>query len=505
MLAKIQNPRINYLSRMLVLSVSILTVLAFTLRTKTVTVPTVKLDKAITVVIDAGHGMMANGKYNGAVVENVAEDDIVLAIANKIKALNTNDQIKIVLTRPTEQIVDLNKRVDIARENNADLFLSLHINALPPNSGSSGKEMSGFQVYVSNKQTAFQQQSEILGSVLREELNSAYPTETSLYKRQAGVWVLDQNVCPSVMVECGWLTTKKDRDYIIKENNQYDVAQKILTAIERYAVSKTGSDNESSFLNKDDGLVIGSNTIGKTQTPGLDTTPKKQVTIKEVTLENPKASDQENIFRNKWDPLNPPLIILDGKEISEKDVKKINANSISSMTVLKGQTAIELYGEKAKNGAILIETNSNVEVKEVTLQPLPDTIPKKGKEDVNQIFTKVEIEPSVDHKQWIRHLQTQLQRSIENAAAKGIDPGTYTIQIKFLVLKDGSVTDVKALNDPGYGLAEAAVKTVQNGPKWNPGQQNGKPVNAYHTQPITFVVQEDGIDKKNKVSPDKTK
>jgi hypothetical protein len=110
----------------------------------------------------------------------------------------------------------------------------------------------------------------------------------------------------------------------------------------------------------------------------------------------------------------------------------------------------------------------------------------------------------VDHKQWIRHLQTQLQRSIENAAANGIDPGTYTIQIKFLVLKDGSVTDVKALNDPGYGLAEAAVKTVQNGPKWNPGLQNGKPVNAYHTQPITFVVQDDGDDKKKPVPPEVT-
>jgi len=56
-----------------------------------------------------------------------------------------------------------------------------------------------------------------------------------------------------------------------------------------------------------------------------------------------------------------------------------------------------------------------------------------------------------------------------------------------LVLKDGSVTDVKALNDPGFGLAEAAVKTVQNGPKWNPGLQNEKPVNAYHTQPITLI------------------
>jgi protein TonB len=63
------------------------------------------------------------------------------------------------------------------------------------------------------------------------------------------------------------------------------------------------------------------------------------------------------------------------------------------------------------------------------------------------------------------------------------------VNVKFLVLKDGSVTDVKALNNPGYDLAEAAVKTVRTGPKWLPGIQNGKTVNSYHTQPITVVIQ----------------
>jgi periplasmic protein TonB len=115
---------------------------------------------------------------------------------------------------------------------------------------------------------------------------------------------------------------------------------------------------------------------------------------------------------------------------------------------------------------------------------------EEPKEDPNQIFTKVEIEASVDQKQWIRHLQTQLQRYIEDAASSGMEPGTYTVQVKFLVEKDGSIADVQALNDPGYGLGKAAVDVVKKGPKWNPGIQNGKQVRSYHTQPITFVVQE---------------
>jgi protein TonB len=112
------------------------------------------------------------------------------------------------------------------------------------------------------------------------------------------------------------------------------------------------------------------------------------------------------------------------------------------------------------------------------------------KVDENQIFTKVEIEASVDQKQWIRHLQTQLQRYIEDAASAGMEPGTYTVQVKFLVERDGSIADVQALNDPGFGLGKGAVDVVKKGPKWNPGIQNGKQVRSYHTQPITFVIQE---------------
>src|SRR5206468_8291196 len=110
------------------------------------------------------------------------------------------------------------------------------------------------------------------------------------------------------------------------------------------------------------------------------------------------------------------------------------------------------------------------------------------KEDPDQIFTKVEIEAKVDPKQWRRHLESQLQRYIEDAASQGMAPGQYTVNVRFLVERDGSINDVQSLNDPGYGLKKGAEEVVKKGPRWSPGEQNGRKVRSYHTQPITFVI-----------------
>lgn len=114
----------------------------------------------------------------------------------------------------------------------------------------------------------------------------------------------------------------------------------------------------------------------------------------------------------------------------------------------------------------------------------------KPVEDENKVFEKVEIEASVNLPLWRRHLETQLARYIEDAASNGMAPGQYTVNVRFLVERDGSIADVKALNDPGNGLASGAVEVVKRGPKWAPGEQNGKKVRSYHTQPITFQIQE---------------
>ena len=98
----------------------------------------------------------------------------------------------------------------------------------------------------------------------------------------------------------------------------------------------------------------------------------------------------------------------------------------------------------------------------------------------------------MDQRQWRRHLESQLQRYIEDAASQGMPPGQYTVHVRFLVERDGSVADVSVVgSDPGYGLGKGATDVVKKGPKWSPGEQNGRKVRSYHTQPITFVIAEE--------------
>jgi protein TonB len=149
--------------------------------------------------------------------------------------------------------------------------------------------------------------------------------------------------------------------------------------------------------------------------------------------------------------------------------------------------------EELKDTKIDVVSQEGVKDEGIAAPPVVDegkAVVEAPKEDENKVFEKVEIEASVDVKQWRRHLENQLQRYIEDAASQGMNPGQYTVQVRFLVEKDGSITDVKSLNDPGYGLGKGAEDVVKRGPRWAPGEQNGRKVRSYHTQPITFVVSE---------------
>jgi N-acetylmuramoyl-L-alanine amidase len=87
-----------------------------------------------TVIIDAGHGVMKGGGYNGAHGSYSYEDEICLAISKKLVAQVAKDHpnIRVVETRPGREIVGLHERADIANQNKGDIFISIHVNAMPP-------------------------------------------------------------------------------------------------------------------------------------------------------------------------------------------------------------------------------------------------------------------------------------------------------------------------------------------------------------------------------------
>lgn len=103
------------------------------------------------------------------------------------------------------------------------------------------------------------------------------------------------------------------------------------------------------------------------------------------------------------------------------------------------------------------------------------------------VMLKPEVQASVNMNLWRRHLETSLVQFITGAGRRGIPDGTYTVFVRFIVEPDGTLTRVKAMNEPGYGMGRAAEDVVKSGPKWRPGQVNGENVRSYHTQPITFV------------------
>ena len=66
---------------------------------------------------------------------------------------------------------------------------------------------------------------------------------------------------------------------------------------------------------------------------------------------------------------------------------------------------------------------------------------------------------------------------------------TGKVFVSFVIEKDGSVTNVKLVRDPGCGLGEEAVRVVKMMPRWKPGMQRGTPVRTQFMLPINFELQ----------------
>lgn len=105
-------------------------------------------------------------------------------------------------------------------------------------------------------------------------------------------------------------------------------------------------------------------------------------------------------------------------------------------------------------------------------------------EDEEVIFTKVDTPAEFPggYKGWGEYLQANLKYP-NKAMRKNIQGA---VRVQFVVDREGNVKEVQALNNPGGGLAEEAVRIIKNGPGWIPAVQNGRKVIYRHIQSITF-------------------
>jgi len=220
--------------------------------------------KVSTIIIDAGHG----GKDPGTSFGRNYEKDIVLTIAKKLQQrLNKEPEFQAILTRDDDIFFALEERTEIANSMNGDLFISLHLNSAPKS------EASGIETfYLSLTHDAWSQQLAarenattllkitdlnnllnqiLIDSKIRESAQFAQTLHNQLVKKtkttdrgikKAPFIVLIGANMPSILVELGFITNKKERSQLLNKKYQDQLADALFLGIQQYAESlKSGN------------------------------------------------------------------------------------------------------------------------------------------------------------------------------------------------------------------------------------------------------------------------
>ena len=126
----------------------------------------------------------------------------------------------------------------------------------------------------------------------------------------------------------------------------------------------------------------------------------------------------------------------------------------------------------------------DVEVSEETKVETIIVAPVEEKEDVDQVFSVVEesAEPKGGMPAFYKFVGEKMKYPAQ-ARRMGVEGRVF---VEFVVNRDGSIVDVKAIKGIGAGCDEEAVRVVQSAPSWKPGKQRGKPVRQKMVIPIIF-------------------
>jgi N-acetylmuramoyl-L-alanine amidase len=448
MLTKNKKTKVNYFGRIMVLPLLVLIFAAFTFKIKAgLNAETFRYNgEKITVVIDAGHG----GKDLGAKsADNILEKDITLAICQKVKELNSNNTIEIILTREDDVFMSLREKTSFAKERNADIFISVHLagTAQPT-------EKSGISFYVAQNEFMNTGKSKVLAAALIDafDKNYALPVNPALVQIEKGVWVLQANDIPSVLFDAGYITNESDARYLQTDAAKETIAKNVLGAIEKFANSNalgntfpTNIQNKDSsqigmFCNtkhadikylksaifKNDALVmvdlkeignVGYNYVEKNSTNFSSSViynpenAKKiygtkgrngviKLTIKDAEFTSAKAiffDEQNNLIKfsgNKTiidGDLSKVLIYIDGKISAPSDLNKIIPNKISDIAILKGNKLDDIIDTKGKTALIDVSLKAD-DLPEVVI-PVKIKTPLyiiNGKESTKEDFEKID-------------------------------------------------------------------------------------------------------------------
>ncbi len=240
------------------------------------------------VVLDAGHG----GKDPGNLGSGFKEKDIALSIILNIgKALENHKDIEVIYTRKADVFVNLFERGKIANKADADLFISVHCNSFhKPVYGTETyvlgtkrsetnfnvakrenevifleedfeKHYEGYNpndpeslIAITLMQEDYLDQSILLASYIQDNFTNKLKRHNRGVK-QEGFIVLHQTYMPSVLVETGFLTYRKEGIYLNSKKGQQEMATSIKDAVLKYkeninfeSVSDLGQDDEETLV-----------------------------------------------------------------------------------------------------------------------------------------------------------------------------------------------------------------------------------------------------------------
>lgn len=227
-------------------------------------------NKRFTLVIDPGHG----GHDAGALGAISKEKNINLAVALRFgKYVEQNlPEVRVIYTRKTDVFIPLNERANIANRANADLFISVHTNALP-----AGKVARGFETYtlgmhrakdnldvamrensVISMEKDYQQRYQgfdprssesyiifefIQGKNMERSVELARMIQRSVCDganrpdkgvHQAGFLVLRETSMPGCLIELGFITTPDEERLLNNDSRVDDIARGIYEAFAKY-------------------------------------------------------------------------------------------------------------------------------------------------------------------------------------------------------------------------------------------------------------------------------
>lgn len=232
------------------------------------------------VVIDPGHG----GKDPGAVgVGGVMEKDVNLKLAKFLAARLRARSFEVVMTRQDDRFLDLEERTAMAESARGDIFISIHSNA------SENRSLRGIEIYYldedhkrHNLQVAARENgvkpsqvdslqkalsrlrvseasdhSRLLAEVVHEDmttgLNSTYGSVADLGVKKGPFYVLFMSSMPSILVETGFLTNRKDSRLLANDQYLDTMAAQIAAGLGHYrnqARQRTAAAQKSALGNK---------------------------------------------------------------------------------------------------------------------------------------------------------------------------------------------------------------------------------------------------------------